>query len=99
MKYQANYQETGRFLLGPECRKVTTLAAAAWLYRARATVLRDSSKEATGTTAASGRLMHGVGGTRGRRVKVSVVFGGAAVQLQFGNRRTRATRFLTRAAP
>jgi hypothetical protein len=94
MRYRANYTETGRFLLGPECRKVTTLAAAAWLSRARMTVSRDS-----GATAASGRLVHGVGGTRGRRVKVSVVFGGAAVPLQFGNKRTRATRFLTRAAP
>lgn len=92
MQYQPDYRGMGKFLLGPDARRVCTLAAAARLARARALVGKDS-----GDTAASGRLQHGIGGKRNDRVRVTVVFGGAAVQQQFGNRRSPATRFLTRA--
>jgi hypothetical protein len=82
----------GRFLVGSDARRICTLAAAARLAKARGLVGHD-----TGATAASGRLVHGIGGRRNDRVKVSVAFDGAAVQLQFGNARTHPTRFLTRA--
>jgi hypothetical protein len=93
MQYRADYRGMGKFLLGPDARKVCTLAGGRILGNGRALVSKDS-----GETAASGRLVHGHGGHRNDRVLVSVVFGGAAVQLQFGNRRTRPTRFLTRAS-
>ncbi|MGW4487858.1 hypothetical protein ACWEOE_28920 [Amycolatopsis sp. NPDC004368] len=92
MQYRANYVGMGRFLRGPDARRVTTLAAGRVLAQARAIVRKD-----TGETAASGRLLHGTGGRRKDRVRVTVAFGGAAVPLQFGNKRTKPTRFLTRA--
>ena len=82
----------GVFLKGPDARRVVTLAAAARLARARTLVAH-----VTGDTAGSGRLSHSIGGRKHDRVMVTISFTGAAVQLQFGNRRTRASRFLTRA--
>jgi hypothetical protein len=87
--YQANYRGMGQFLMGPDARRVCTLAAAVRLAKARALVGRDS-----GDTAASGRLVHGVGGRKNDRVKVTVAFDGAAVAQQWGR---GANRFLTRA--
>jgi hypothetical protein len=92
MDYRPDHRGMGRFLVGSDARRVCTLAAAAVLARARVLVGHD-----TGATAASGRLVHGIGGRKNDRVKVTVAFDGAAVQLQFGNARTRATRPLTRA--
>lgn len=92
MQYNPNFRGMGVFLKSADARRVCTLAAAARLARARALVAHDS-----GETAASGRLVHGTGGRKNDRVRVSVAFDGAAVQLQFGNRRTTADRFLTRA--
>lgn len=94
MKYQRNSPESAKFLKGSEMRKVCSLAAGAWLARARLLVGKE-----TGGTAASGHLEHGLGGRNNDRVRVSVVFGGNAVQEQFGNRSRKASRFLTRAAP
>jgi hypothetical protein len=91
MQYQADYRGMGKFLRGPDARRVCTAAAAAGLTRSRGIVGRDS-----GETAASGRLVHGIGGRRRDRVLVSIVFGGVAVPLQFGNAHRRGTRFLTR---
>lgn len=92
MDYRPDFRGMGQFLKGPDARRICTLAAAARLAKARALVGHDS-----GETAASGRLTHGVGGKKNDRVRVSLEFGGAAVPQQFGNKRTRATRFLTRA--
>jgi hypothetical protein len=89
MRYEPDFRGMSKFLMGSDARRVCTLAAAARLARARALVGKDS-----GNTAASGRLVHGVGGRRHDRVMVSVVFGGAAVQQQWGR---GANRFLTRA--
>lgn len=94
MDYRANKRETAAFLKGPQMRRVCTLAAAAWLTRARALVGKE-----TGRTAATGHLEHGYGGRFNDRVRVSVIFGGNAVREQFGNRTRGASRFLTRAAP
>lgn len=94
MDYRSNRRESAAFLKGPQMRRVCTLAAAAWLSRARTLVGKES-----GATAASGRLTHGYGGRLNDRVRVSVVFSGNAVQEQFGNKTRRASRFLTRAAP
>lgn len=82
----------GAFLTGPDARRVCTLAAAARLAKARGLMQRD-----TGDTAASGRLVHGVGGRKNDRVKVTIAFDGTAVAQQWGNKRTRPTRPLTRA--
>lgn len=93
MRYTANYRETGKFLRSQQLRKPLTLAAAKILARGRVLVEKDS-----GETAASGRLVHLTqAGAKRDRIGVSVVFGGAAVAKQFGNKRTRPTRFLTRA--
>lgn len=93
MRYSPNRLSMGQFLRGPEARRVCTIAAAERLTRARALCPRD-----TGQTAASGRLVHSSnGGVNGDRVQVAVRFDRAAAALQFGNRRTRASRFLTRA--
>jgi hypothetical protein len=89
VRYEPDFRGMGKFLMSSDARRVCTLAAAARLARARALVGKD-----TGDTAASGRLVHGVGGRRNDRAVVSVVFGGAAVQQQWGR---GATRFLTRA--
>lgn len=79
-------------LLSSQLRKPLTLAGARALNRSR-TIVRHRS----GETAASGRLVHKQrAGVKGDRIGVSVVFGGAGVPLQFGNKRTKATRFLTR---
>jgi hypothetical protein len=95
VEYQRDSKETAQFLLGPELRKVTTLAAGRVLAKARANLAAHVD---TGETMRSGRLVHSTrGGVKKDRVSVSVVFGGNAVPLQFGNRRVRATRFLTRA--
>lgn len=89
MQYQPDYRGMGKFLMSADARRVCTLAAATGLARARGLVGKDS-----GNTAASGRLIHGRGGKKNDRVKVSVAFDGAAVQQQFGR---RGNRFLTRA--
>lgn len=81
----------GAFLKGPDARRVCTLAAGRVLAKARVIVGKNS-----GETAASGRLEHGYG-IKGDRVRVSVVFGGAAVEEQWGNKRRPASRFLTKA--
>lgn len=80
------------FLMGPDARRVCTLAAAARLAKMRGLVGHDS-----GDTAASGRLVHGTGGQKNDRVRVTIAFDGAAVEQQFGNQQTPATRFMTRA--
>lgn len=80
------------FLRSPDAARVCTAAASAGLARARQIVGHDS-----GETARSGRLLHGTGGRRNDRVRVTLAFDGAMVQKQFGNRRTRATRPMTRA--
>lgn len=93
MDYKPNRAETAKFLKSSQIRGPLTLAAARWLARARVLVPKDS-----GATAASGRLVHKTnGGVKRDRAVVTVVFGGKAVQLQFGNEITKATRFLTRA--
>ena len=92
MEYRKDTRGMGVFLKGPDMRRVCTLAAASRLTKARALVGHIS-----GDTAASGRLTHGWGGRTDDRVRVTISFGFAAVQQQFGNRRTRASRFLTRA--
>jgi len=92
MDYRPERKGMAEFLKGPEARRVCTLAAAYRLARMRALVGKDS-----GETAASGKLTHGYDRVKGDRVRVSIEFGGAAVQQQFGNRRTRASRFMTRA--
>ncbi|MGW4127957.1 hypothetical protein [Amycolatopsis japonica] len=94
MKYRRNSGEAARFLkTNPQLRIALTRAAAAKLARMRSTVSKDS-----GATAASGRLVHQsrAGGKRDR-MGVRIAFGGRAVPLQFGNKRTKATRFMTRA--
>lgn len=81
------------FLVGPDARRVVTLVAAARLAKARTLVGHD-----TGETARSGQLIHSnAGGIQKDRVVVTISFGGHGVAQQFGNRRTPATRFLTRA--
>lgn len=92
MDYRADYRGMGQFLMGPDARRVCTLAAAARLAKARGLLRRD-----TGATAASGRLVQGVGGRKNDRVKVQIAFDGNAVAQQFGNAHTRPTRPLTRA--
>jgi hypothetical protein len=93
MQYRRDVAGMAKFLTGPDARRVVTLAAAARLAKARGLMRRD-----TGATAASGRLVqHSRGGRKNDRVMVSVTFGGTAVAQQFGNKRTRATRPLTRA--
>ena len=77
------------FLNGPDARRVCTLAAGVALAKARALVGKDS-----GATAKSGRLVHGKGGRKMDRVRVSVAFDGAAPAQQFGR---GASRFRTRA--
>jgi hypothetical protein len=94
MRYQRNSAETRRFLrTNPQLRIALTRAAGAKLARMRAAVPKD-----TGETAASGRLVHmqRAGGRRDR-MGVSIQFDGHAVGLQFGNARTKRTRFMTRA--
>jgi hypothetical protein len=99
MDYRANYRGMGKFLVGADARKVCTLAGGRVLAKARVLASdRSVYPQATGKTAATGRLVHGRGGRKNDRVKVSVVFGGEAVAMQFGNKRRRAGRFLTRAA-
>lgn len=93
MQYTRDIAGMSKFLVGPDARRVVTLAAAARLAKARGLMRRD-----TGATAASGRLVqHARGGRRNDRVMVTIAFDGTAVPQQFGNRRTRATRPLTRA--
>lgn len=87
MRYSPN--NMAAFLHGADARRVCTLAAGVALAKARMLVGHD-----TGDTAASGHLEHGIGGRKNDRVRVSVVFGGAAVPQQFG---PRGSRFLTRA--
>lgn len=89
MRYQPNHRGMGEFLRSADARRACTLAAAVGLVRARGIVGKDS-----GQTAASGRLIHGTGGKKNDRVRVTIAFGGAAVQQQFGR---GASRFLTRA--
>lgn len=91
MEYRPDFHGMGQFLMGPDARRVCTLAAGAGLARIRAIVAKDS-----GETAASGRLLQGTGGQKNDRVRTTVAFGGAMVQLQFGNQRTRPTRPMTR---
>lgn len=88
MQYTADYRGMGVFLVGPDARRVCTLAAGASLAKARALVGSDS-----GDTARSGRLLHGKGGRKMDRVRVTVAFDGAAPARQFGR---GANRFLTR---
>lgn len=93
MDYKRNSANARAFLLGSQLRVPLTLAGNRWLGKARGLVSKDS-----GATAASGRLIQKTkAGAKGDRIGVQVRFGGAAVPLQFGNKRTRATRFLTRA--
>lgn len=82
----------GRWLRSSEARRATTLAAAAAMSRMRGNLQAD-----TGATAASGRLLHSIGGHKKDRVMVTIEFGLTAVMQQFGNRRRKATRPLTRA--
>lgn len=89
MQYSPSHADMAKFLVGADARRVCTLAAGVALAKARAIVGKDS-----GNTAASGHIEHGIGGRKNDRVRVSVVFGGAAVQQQFGR---GASRFLTRA--
>ncbi len=94
MKYQRNSRETAKFLkASPQLRIPLTRASAAKLARMRQTVSKHS-----GATAASGRLVHQAraGGKRDR-MGVRIAFEGRAVPLQFGNKRVKATRFMTRA--
>ena len=93
MKYTPDPRGMGRWLKSTDARRVTTLAAAAVLSRSRANMRVD-----TGATAASGRLVHGVGGRKKDRVMVTIEFGLTAVIQQFGNTRQKATRPITRAA-
>jgi hypothetical protein len=88
MEYQPDFKGMGKFLRGADARRVCTLAAAAHLARSRAIVGKDSHG-----TANSGHLEHGIGGVKKDRVRVSVVFNGAAVEQQWGR---GASRFLTR---
>jgi len=92
MKYTPDTRGMGQWLVGSDARRVTVLAAAARLAKARALMRRD-----TGETAASGRLIHGRGGRKNDRVMTTIAFDGTAVPQQWGNKRTRATRPLTRA--
>lgn len=87
MRY--NQGNMSAFLLGPDARRVTTLAAAVILAKARTYVGKD-----TGHTAATGRLVHGIGGAKNDRVKVTVAFDGAGVYQQFSR---NGNRFLSRA--
>lgn len=90
MKYEKNVQGMGVFLRGPDARRVTSLGAGRILANARAIVGKHSGK-----TAASGRLSHSnKGGIRGDRVQVTVTFGEAAVQQQWGRGKSK---FLTKA--
>lgn len=92
MKYERSRIGTAKLLNSSQLRKPLTLAGNRALNRSRLIVRRQS-----GATAASGRLVHKQhAGIKGDRIGVSVVFGGAGVPLQFGNKRTKATRFLTR---
>lgn len=92
MDFKANGQGMAVFLNGSDARRITALAGARGLAQARAGV-----KKRSGETAASGHLDHGRGGRKNDRVRTTIVFAGAAVQLQYGNQVTPATRFLTRA--
>lgn len=96
MRYQKN--DMRDFLLGPDMRRVCTLAAARKMAIARTLVGHES-----GDTARSGRLTHGRD-AKGDRVRVVIEFGWTAegsifgaVEEQFGNKRHPASRFLTRA--
>lgn len=92
MEYQPNFRGMAEFLRGPDSARVTSLAAGAGMARMRGLVGHDS-----GETARSGRLLHGTGGRRNDRVRTTIAFDGAMVQQQFGSKRTRATRPMTRA--
>lgn len=92
MKYRADYRSMSRWLKSPEARRPTTLAAADAMSRMRGTMRAD-----TGATAASGRLIQGIGGRKKDRVMVTIEFGLTAVIQQFGNKRQKATRPMTRA--
>ena len=91
VQYRADYRGMGAWLKGSDARRVTTLGAAAALSRQRAVMAKR-----TGATAASGRLLQGIGGRRNDRVRVTIAFDGYAAPMQFGNKRVRATRPLTR---
>jgi hypothetical protein len=92
MEYRPDFRGMAEFLRGPDAARVVTAAATAGLARARQLVGHDS-----GETARTGRLLHGTGGRRNDRVRATIAFDGAMVQQQFGNRRTKATRPMTRA--
>lgn len=91
MKYTPQRSGLAEFLKGPEVRRVLTEEANRRMARMRALAPKQ-----TGETAASGHLEYGKG-VKGDRIVVRIVFEGAAVEQQFGNRRTRATFFMTRA--
>ena len=102
--YQPDFRGMAEFLRGPDAARVVTAAASAGLARARqlvgdssGTAERAGATSSPGETARSGRLLHGTGGRRNDRVRVTLAFDGAGVPQQFGNRRTKPTRFLTRA--
>jgi hypothetical protein len=92
VEYRPDFRGMAEFLRGPDAARVTAAAAGVGLARMRGLVGHDS-----GETARSGRLLHGTGGRRNDRVRTTIAFDGAMVQQQFGNRRTRATRPMTRA--
>lgn len=94
MQYRRNSGETAKFLRSsPTLRIALTRASAARLARMRILAHKDS-----GETAASGRLVHQQrAGARRDRMGVSIQFGGAAVERQFGNPRVQPDRFMTRA--
>ena len=94
MKYRRNSRETAQFLeTNPQLRIALTQAAAAPFARMRSTVSKHS-----GATAASGRMIHQtLAGVKRDRMGVRIAFKGEGVPLQFGNKRVKATRFMTRA--
>jgi len=93
VRYQRNSAETAKFLKSSQVRLPLTLVAGRALNRARVNV-----RKVSGDTARTGRLVHkSNGGVKHDRVQVSVEFGGEILGLQFGNKRFKPSRPLTRA--
>ena len=94
MKYQRSSKGTAQLLLSSQLRKPLTLAGIRVMGKARANFRSANAPK----TADSGRIVQrSRAGVRGDRVGLSIVFRGASVPMQFGNKKTRPTRPLTRA--
>lgn len=93
MKYQRSSKGTLQLLNSSQLRKPLTAAGARVANKVRRNINRD-----TGRTVASVHIRQRQhAGIKGDRIGLSIIVRGAGVPLQFGNKRTKATRPLTRA--